>query len=129
MTSIFSIALVLLICILFGVIAWLAVSQRRLASHIDLVEGEVEDLRKLVSALSVSASGAGHELVQLRQHLQTDQPVEAIEQQDVARYTEASRLLQSGTQDDVILKECGLARAELDLLRAVGQGSSTYTEK
>ncbi|PVZ66684.1 hypothetical protein DC094_15555 [Pelagibaculum spongiae] len=128
MMSIFSIALVLLICILFGVIGWLTLSQRRLASRLELIENEMGDLQMLVSALSVSASGAGQDLILLRQRLQDDQPAETIEQ-DVARYTEASRLLQSGTQDAVILKECGLARAELDLLRAVGQGSSTFTEK
>ncbi|WP_158527351.1 hypothetical protein [Pelagibaculum spongiae] len=99
-----------------------------MASRLELIENEMGDLQMLVSALSVSASGAGQDLILLRQRLQDDQPAETIEQ-DVARYTEASRLLQSGTQDAVILKECGLARAELDLLRAVGQGSSTFTEK
>lgn len=133
MTSIFFIALVLLICILFGVIVWLALHQRRMADSVASLTDEIDELRLLVSALSASASGAGQDLVALRQklhkqQLQSEPPVEAM-QQDVARYDQASQLLQSGAQDETILQQCGLARAELDLLRAVGKGHSQFLEK
>lgn len=90
--------------------------QRRTFGELSL---ELETMRRELSALCTGAVGAGNHLERIdRQMLRLIERQNRLEERETGDqdYERATKLIRSGVGIDRIVKECGLPRAEVELL-------------
>jgi|SRR6056300_269942 hypothetical protein len=106
--------------LMLAFISGLAISQtKRLQRQLSSVQTEVGDLKRQLATVNKGSVGVGQHLSALEKRLLSG--LNKVEQQSLKEmsmlsYGDASRLIEQGVEPDVLVKRCGMSRAEAELM-------------
>jgi len=106
--------------LMLAFISGLAISQtKRLQRQLSSVQTEVGELKRQLATVNKGSVGVGQHLSALEKRLLRG--LNKVEQQSLKEmsmlsYGDASRLIEQGVEPDVLVKRCGMSRAEAELM-------------
>lgn len=133
MTEMLTLWILLGICLVLGVLALVLVL--RLGSQLKVTRRELEEqLAKLdvdLAAMLDAGHGMGNRLNELQRDMQeAGEKMLQLEQRDLGAlpYNEAVRMVANGAGADQLVEQCGLSRAEADLVLLLHRSSPPTVE-
>jgi len=106
--------------LMLAFISGLAISQtKRLQRKLNSLQTEVGELKRQLATVNKGSVGVGQHLSALEKRLLSG--LNKVEQQSLKEmsmlsYGDASRLIEQGVEPDVLVKRCGMSRAEAELM-------------
>ena len=106
--------------LMLAFISGLAISQtKRLQRKLNSLQTEVGELKRQLATVNKGSVGVGQHLSALEKRLLSG--LNKVEQQSLKEmsmlsYGDASRLIEQGVEPDVLVKRCGMSKAEAELM-------------
>lgn len=101
-------------------------SNYRLRVMNNLYQRQLEDLRSELLSNSSSSVGMGRKILELEKRLQSSLTKQEEQQQGYSPYSRATDMLGSGADINDVIKNCGISRAEAELMQLMHRQMRRY---